>query len=74
MMPGHFRICDKDGTALNISDLLKVEHKGENVQPLDTKWDETIIAMQKHPCEELLEKLCFRQLAKPDQRSNKWLL
>ena len=41
MILGHFKIRDKDGTALN--------NKGENVQLLDTKWDETIIAMQKHP-------------------------
>ena len=33
-----------------------------NVQTFDTKRDETIIAMQKQPDEELLENVYFRQL------------
>ena len=37
------------------------------MQTFDTKWDETIIAMQKQPDEELLGNLHCRQLDKPDQ-------
>ena len=50
----HFKISDTHGTALDISDLLKIELRGE-ILTFDTKWDETIIAMQKQPDEELLE-------------------
>ena len=49
-----------------LSDFLKVELRGDSVQTIDTKWDETIIAMQKHPDEELLENLRFGQLGKSD--------
>ena len=51
----HFKISATDGAVLPISDLLKVELKGDNMQPFDTKWDETVIVMQKQADEELLE-------------------
>ena len=37
------------------------------MQTFVRKWDETIIAMQKQPDEELLENVYFRQLEKSDQ-------
>ena len=56
-----------DGTVLDISNFLKVELRGNKVKTTNTKWDETIIAMQKQPDGELLENLFFRQLEKSDQ-------
>ena len=66
MICEHVKISDTDGAVLDIADLLKIELKGENVQTFDTKWDETINAMQKRPDEEPLENLYFKQLEKSD--------
>ena len=52
---------------LDISDLLNIELRCDNVQTFDTQWDETIIAMQKQPSEELVDDLYFRKLEKSDQ-------
>ena len=61
----HHKISDMDGTVLDLSDLLKIEIKNDSLQSFDTKWDETVIAMRKHPDEEILENLHFRQLKTP---------
>ena len=60
-------VSDADGAALDISDLLNIELRCDNVQTFDTQWDETIIAMQKQPSEELVDDLYFRQLEESDQ-------
>ena len=66
MICEHVKISDTDGAVLDIADLLKIELKSDNVQTFDTKWDETINAMQKRPDEEPLENLYFKQLEKSD--------
>ena len=62
----HFKISDTDGTVLDISDIMKIELRSDNVQTFDTKWDDTIV-MQKQPDEELLDNLYTRQLETSDQ-------
>ena len=37
------------------NEILKVEVKTDNVQPFNTRWDETIISMKKQPDEESQE-------------------
>ena len=63
----HFKISASDGAVLDISDFLYMELFGDNLQIFDTKEDETIIAMQKQPEEELLENLHVRQFEQFDQ-------
>ena len=50
----HFKISNTDCTVLDISNLLKSELRSDSVQTFDSKWDETIIAMQK----QLRQKPC----------------
>ena len=48
-------ISDTDGTVLDTSDFLKLKLRSDSVQTLDnTKWGETVIAMQKQLDEEPL--------------------
>ena len=63
----HSRVSHTDGTVLDVSDVLKVELKGDNVQHFDTRWDETIIAMTEKPDDEVLENLYFKQLDTAEQ-------
>ena len=47
MIFDHFKISDTDGTALDLSDLLKMKLRSDHVQSFDAEWDEAIIAMRK---------------------------
>ena len=44
-----FKVSDTDGTALDFSDLLKIELKTTTLQSSHTKCDKTIIAMREYP-------------------------
>ena len=59
----HIKISETDRTVLHIS----VELRTDYVHNVDTEWDETIIAVQKQPDDELLENLNFRQHEASDQ-------
>ena len=52
MICDHFKISYTDGTVLDLSDHLRIELKNDSVQSFDTKWDETIIPMNKQPDDE----------------------
>ena len=47
MIIEHFKTREPDGAVLDLSDLLTVELRNDNLQSFDTQWDETIIAMRK---------------------------
>ena len=67
MICEQFHISYIDGPVLDISDLLKIDFRGDSVQTFDTKRDETTIVMQKQSDEELIENVYFRQLKGSDQ-------
>ena len=67
MISEHFEISDADGAVLDLSDLLKIEIRNDNMQSFVTRWDETVIALTKQPDDEALANLYFRQLDKADQ-------
>ena len=50
----------RDGTVLDLSDLLKVETRSDNLESFDAKRDETITVVRKYPDEEILESLYLR--------------
>ena len=52
-----FKVSDTDESVLDFNEILKVEFKKDNALSLNTRWDETIIAMQKQPDEEVLDNL-----------------
>ena len=62
-----FDICDTDSRVLDISDFLKIELRGGNVQTFDTKWDETSHVMRKQPDEQVFKIVYLTQLQKSDQ-------
>ena len=57
-----------DVSVLDLNDIVKVELKNDNVQRFNTGWNETIIAMNKEPDEEILDKTCYRQLQQSEQQ------
>ena len=56
------KVSDTDESVLDLNEILKVDLKSENIQPLNTRWDETMISIQLQPDEEMLENLFYRQL------------
>jgi len=70
MIYSHFRLTEVDGAVLEITDLLKVELKKDNVRAFDTAWDETLLGMASVPEEHYLEALYLRQLEKSEQLQN----
>ena len=55
MIYEHFKTSDSDATVLDLAGFIGIEPRRDNVQTFDTKWDETIIAMDKQPDEKLLD-------------------
>ena len=58
MIYEYFKVSDTDESVLDPHEILKVELKNDNVQSVNTRWDETIISMKKQPDDEILE-YCF---------------
>ena len=54
MIYEHFKISGTDCAVL-VSDLPNIQLRSDSVQTFDTKWDETIIAMQQQTDEDLLQ-------------------
>ena len=52
-----FKVSETDESVLDFNEILKVEFKKDNALSLNTRWDETIIAMQKQLDEEVLDNL-----------------
>ena len=47
MMYEYFKVSDKDESVLDLNELLEVELKSDNVQSFNTRWDESIFAMEE---------------------------
>ena len=56
-----FQVSDTDESFLDLNEILKDELKNDKVQSLCTRWDETILAMNKQTDEQILENLCSFQ-------------
>ena len=54
MVYEYLTVSDTDESVLHLNEKLKVELKNDNVQSLSTRWDETVVAMQKQ-ADEFLE-------------------
>ena len=67
MIYEHYKNRDTDGSVLDISDLLKIELRGDNAQTFNTRWDESMITMKKQSGEEQLENLHPGQTEKSDK-------
>ena len=62
MMYDNFKTSGTGKALLDFNDLLSVQLKNENLQGLDTKWDEVLLTMTTVPDEDILETLHQKQL------------
>ena len=67
MIYEYLKDSDADESFLDLNENSKVELENDNVQSFNTRWNETIIAMQKQPDDEMLGILCYRQLEQSEQ-------
>ena len=58
----YFKVSGTGQAILDFTDLMKVTLQGDSVQGFDTKWDETLLSMNKIPDEEIFGK-CVRAAA-----------
>ena len=67
MINEYFKANDTDESVLDLNEILKVELKNDCVQSFNTRWDETIITMKKHPDDASLENVYCRPLQQSEQ-------
>ena len=58
----YFKVRDTDASVLDFNGILKVDLQIDNIQSFNTRWDETVIAMNKVPDGEMLDNLFYRPL------------
>ena len=67
MIYEHFRVTVHHGTILELSDLVNITLKGDNVQGFDAKWDEVLLSMRDAPNDNMLESMCKTTLRDSEQ-------
>ena len=67
MIYEHFRVTVSHGTILELSDLVNITLKGDNVQGFDAKWDEVLLSMRDAPKDDMLESMCKTTLRDSEQ-------
>ena len=58
MICDHFRIIGAHDTVLDYANLFTITLRNDDVQELDTRWDEVLRSMSKLPSDDFLESLC----------------
>ena len=58
MICDYYRATGAHDTVLDYADLFSVTLHEDNIQELDTRWDEVLLSMTKIPPDEILESLC----------------
>ena len=58
MIYDYLRVTDAHDTVLGYADLFSVTLHDDNVQEIDTRWDEVLQSMSKIPSDDILESLC----------------
>ena len=54
----YFRVTGAHDTVLDYADLFSVTLRDDNIQELDTRWDDILLSMSKMPSGDILESLC----------------
>ena len=62
MIYKYFKVSDIDESVSDLNEILKVELKNDSVQSFSTRWDDTIVAIKKHPDDQNLGNVDYRQL------------
>ena len=55
-------VSDTDESVLDLNEMLKVESTNDKIQPSNSRWDETTVALKKQPYDEILYNLIDHQL------------
>ena len=58
MIYDYFRVTGAHDTVLGHADLFSVTLHDDNIQEIDTRWDEILLWMSKIPSDDILESLC----------------
>ena len=62
-----FRVTGAHDTVLDYADLFSVTLRNDDVQDLDTRWDEIQLSMTKIPTDDVLESLYKMRIRESDQ-------
>ena len=67
MIYDNFRVTDSHDIVLDHADLLTINLRNDDIQELDTIWDEMLLSMRKVPTDDLLESLYKLRIRESDQ-------
>ena len=63
----YFRVTGAHGSVLDYADLFSITLRNDNVQELDTRWDEILLSVTRIPPDDVLESLYNLRILEPDQ-------
>ena len=64
---GYFRVIGANDSIENFADLFTVALRNDNIQELDSKWDEILLSMTKPPPDDILEGLYKLRIRESDK-------
>ena len=67
MIHDYFRVTGARDTVLDYADLFSITLRNDNVQELDTRWDEILLPVTKLPPDDVLESLYKLRIRESDQ-------
>ena len=68
MIYDYFRVTGAHDTVLDYADLFSVTLHDDNIQEVDTRWDEVLLSTSKIPSDDVLESLYKLRIRESDQR------
>ena len=70
MIHDYFRVTGAHDAVLDYAYLFSVALHDDNVQEVDTRWDEVLLSMTEIPSDEILERLYKLRIPESDQLKN----
>ena len=67
MIYDYFRVTGAHDTVLDYAELFPITLGNDDVQELDTRWDEILLSMTKIPPDDVLKSLCTLRIRESDQ-------
>ena len=67
MIHAYFRVTGTHETVLDDADFFSITLRNDNVQDLDTRWDEVVQSVTKIPSDDMLESLYKLRIRESDQ-------
>ena len=66
----YFRVAGAHDTVLDYADLFSITLRNDNVQEVDTRWDEMLLSMTKIPSHDILESLHKLRIRESERLKN----